>query len=103
MNYAGFAADKREGTLVDSRYMQGGFIGAVRACHKYLEYQGEFAEQLERTEGSYNEFCLYSPLLGRLDVEEEMEEVYPEDLTACKNRSWQPSIITSGLNHSQGD
>jgi hypothetical protein len=95
MNYAGFAADKREGTLVDSRYMQGGFIGAVRACHKYLEYQGEFAEQLERTEGSYNEFCLYSPLLGRLDVEEEMEEVYPEDLTACKKQ------IMAAINHNQ--
>ena len=86
INYAGFAADRRDGTLLEGRYVQGGFVGAVRELHEYLEYQGESAELLERDAGSYNEFCLYSPLSARLDVGKGKEEVYPEELPAYKEQ-----------------
>ncbi|MDE7202725.1 MAG: hypothetical protein K2O91_12685 [Lachnospiraceae bacterium] len=83
IDYAGLGADARDGTLVASGYVLGGFVGAVRKSHEYLEYKGEFADPLEIDEGCYGEFCLYSPLTGGLSVDgEDAGNLCAGDLTA---------------------
>lgn len=69
IDYAGLAQDKREGTLVLSGYVSGGFVGAAKELQEYLQYGGEFAEPLELDEDCFQTFRLYSPLTGRLYVD----------------------------------
>lgn len=40
INYASFAADKRQGTLVTSGYVEDGFVGATRELSEYQQYNG---------------------------------------------------------------
>lgn len=81
IDYAGVAADKRDGTLAASGYVSGGFVGTEREIHEYLEYDGEFASPLERDSDCYQRFCLYSPLGGSLMVDgEDAETLYSRDL-----------------------
>lgn len=80
INYAGVAADKREGTLAASRYVSGGFVGTEREIHEYLEYDGEYASPLEKDPDCYQRFCLYSPLTGSLVVDgENVADFYHSD------------------------
>lgn len=81
IDYAGVAADKRDGTLAASRYVSGGFVGTEREIHEYLEYDGEFASPLEKDPDCYQRFCLYSPLTGGLVVDgEDAGTLYSSDL-----------------------
>lgn len=66
INYASFAADKRQGTLVTSGYVEDGFVGATRELSEYQQYNGEFADPLEIDESCYETFQLYSPLTAGL-------------------------------------
>lgn len=61
INYASFAADKRQGTLVTSGYVEDGFVGATRELSEYQQYNGEFADPLEIDESCYETFQLYEP------------------------------------------
>jgi hypothetical protein len=80
IDYAGVAADKREGTLAASRYVSGGFVGTEREIHEYLEYDGEYASPLEKDPDCYQRFCLYSPLTGSLVVDgENVADFYHSD------------------------
>ncbi len=82
IDYAAFGADKRSGTLTDSGYVSGGFVGASKEIHEYLQYEGEFADPLEIDEDCYEVFRLYSPLTGRLFVDgEDAGNLYRSDLT----------------------
>jgi len=82
INYASFAADKKEGTLAASGYVEGGFVGATRPIEEYGQYRGEFAEPLEIDYDCFEKFCLYSPLTGNLMVEGVDEgNLYRSDLT----------------------
>lgn len=82
IDYAGLAGDKREGTLVTSGYVTGGFVGATKELQEYLQYGGEFAELLELDEDCFRTFRLYSPLTGRLYVDGyEARNLYHSDLT----------------------
>lgn len=49
IDYAGVARDKRQATMADSGFIPEGFVGTQRAIHEYQEYQGEFADPLEKT------------------------------------------------------
>lgn len=49
IDYAGVARDKRQATMADSGFIPEGFVGTQRAIHEYQEYQGEFADLLEKT------------------------------------------------------
>jgi len=80
IDYAGVAADKRDGTLAASRYVSGGFVGTEREIHEYLEYDGEYASPLEKDPDCYQRFCLYSPLTGSLVVDgENVADFYHSD------------------------
>lgn len=82
INYADFGADKRKGTLADSGYVSGGFVGASKEINEYLQYEGEFADPLEIDEDCYKTFCLYSPLTGNLFLDgEDAGNLYRSDLT----------------------
>lgn len=81
IDYAGVAADKRNGTLAVSGYVSGGFVGTQRETHEYLQYKGEFASPLEKDADCYQKFCLYSPLTGGLVVNgEDAGNLYRSDL-----------------------
>ncbi len=81
IDYAGVAADKRNGTLAVSGYVSGGFVGTQRETHEYLQYKGEFASPLEKDADCYQKFCLYSPLTGGLVVDgEDAGNLYRSDL-----------------------
>ena len=82
INYAAFAADKKEGTLVVSGYVENGFVGATRQLEEYGQYMGEFADPLEIDYDCFEKFCLYSPLTANLMVDG-MDEgnLYRSDLT----------------------
>lgn len=87
IDYAGFAADKRSGTLEESGYVSGGFVGTEKKIYEYLEYEGEFADPLEVDEDCYGVFCLYSPLTGSLVVDgEDAGNLYRSDLTPYKDQ-----------------
>ena len=45
INYAAFAADKRQGTLVQSGYVENGFVGATRELSEYQQYNGVFVRK----------------------------------------------------------
>ena len=82
INYAAFAADKRQGTLVQSGYVENGFVGANRELSEYQQYNGEFADPLEIDEDCYETFKLYSPLTGNLfEGGCEQGNLYRSDLT----------------------
>lgn len=82
INYASFAADKRQGTLVTSGYVEDGFVGATRELSEYQQYNGEFADPLEIDESCYETFQLYSPLTAGLYEEGfEQGKLYRSDLT----------------------
>ena len=81
IDYAGVAADRRIGTLSESGYVSGGFVGTRREIHEYLQYNGEFASPLEKGADCYQRFCLYSPLTGGLVVDgEDAGNLYRSDL-----------------------
>lgn len=82
INYVAFAADKKEGTLVASGYVENGFVGATRPLEEYGQYMGEFADPLEIDYDCFEKFCLYSPLTANLMVDG-MDEgnLYRSDLT----------------------
>lgn len=81
IDYAGVAADRRIGTLSESGYVSGGFVGTQREIHEYLQYNGEFASPLEKGADCYQRFCLYSPLTGGLVVDgEDAGNLYRSDL-----------------------
>lgn len=82
INYASFAADKKQGTLAASGYVEGGFVGAIRPIAEYGQYKGEFADPLEIDYDCLEKFCLYSPLTANLMVEGVEEgNLYRSDLT----------------------
>ena len=82
INYASFAADKKEGTLAASGYVEGVFVGATRPIEEYGQYKGEFADPLELDYDCFEKFCLFSPLTANLMVEGVDEgNLYRSDLT----------------------
>ena len=86
IDYAGVAADKRSGTLADSGYLEGGFVGASKERHEYLQqYHGEYSDPLEFNLDDCETFCLYSPLKGTLmlggEYSEQEEYLSRYDLT----------------------
>ena len=82
IDYVGLARDKRQGTLKDSGYVEGGFVGATRPLEEYGQYRGEFADPLEFDEDCFQTFRLFSPLTGQLYVEgENAGNLYRSDLT----------------------
>lgn len=73
---------KRQGTLVQSGYVENGFVGATRELSEYQQYNGEFADPLEIDEDCYETFKLYSPLTGNLfEGGCEQGNLYRSDLT----------------------
>lgn len=81
IDYAGVARDKRQAAMADSGFIPEGFVGTQRAIHEYQEYQGEFADPLEKNGIPCETFCLYSSLIGTLcPFEEEQETLYRSEL-----------------------
>lgn len=81
IDYAGVARDKRQATMADSGFIPEGFVGTQRAIHEYQEYQGEFADLLEKNGIPCETFCLYSSLAGMMDQNgEEQETLYRSEL-----------------------
>ena len=75
IDYAGVARDKRQATMAE------GFVGTQRAIHEYQEYQGEFADLLEKNGIPCETFCLYSSLAGMMYQDgEEQETLYRSEL-----------------------
>ena len=78
IDYAGVARDKRQATMADSGFIPEGFVGTQRAIH---EYQGEFADLLEKNGIPCETFCLYSSLAGMMyPGGEEQETLYRSEL-----------------------
>ena len=78
IDYAGVARDKRQATMADSGFIPEGFVGTQRAIH---EYQGEFADLLEKNGIPCETFCLYSSLAGMMYQDgEEQETLYRSEL-----------------------
>ena len=81
IDYAGVARDKRQATMADSGFIPEGFVGTQRAIHEYQEYQGEFADPLEKNGIPCETFCLYSSLAGMMYQDgEEQETLYRSEL-----------------------
>ena len=81
IDYAGVARDKRQATMADSGFIPEGFVGTQRAIHEYQEYQGEFADLLEKNGLPCETFCLYSSLAGMMYQDgEEQETLYRSEL-----------------------
>ena len=81
IDYAGVARDKRQAAMADSRFIPEGFVGTQRAIHEYQEYQGEFADLLEKNGIPCETFCLYSSLAGMMYQDgEEQETLYRSEL-----------------------
>ena len=81
IDYAGVARDKRQATMADSGFIPEGFVGTQRAIHEYREYQGEFADLLEKNGIPCETFCLYSSLAGMMYQDgEEQETLYRSEL-----------------------
>ena len=81
IDYAGVARDKRQATMADSGFIPEGFVGTQRAIHEYQEYQGEFADPLEKSGIPCETFCLYSSLAGMMYQDgEEQETLYRSEL-----------------------
>ena len=81
IDYAGVARDKRQAAMADSGFIPEGFVGTQRAIHEYQEYQGEFADPLEKSGIPCETFCLYSSLAGMMyPGGEEQETLYRSEL-----------------------
>ena len=81
IDYAGVARDKRQAAMTDSGFIPEGFVGTQRAIHEYQEYQGEFADPLEKNGIPCETFCLYSSLAGMMYQDgEEQETLYRSEL-----------------------
>lgn len=81
IDYAGVARDKRQATMADSGFIPEGFVGTQREIHEYQEYQGEFADPLEKSGIPCETFCLYSSLAGMMyPGGEEQETLYRSEL-----------------------
>ena len=81
IDYAGVARDKRQATMADSGFIPEGFVGTQRAIHEYQEYQGEFADLLEKNGIPCETFCLYNSLIGMMYQDgEEQETLYRSEL-----------------------
>lgn len=81
IDYAGVARDKRQATMADSGFIPEGFVGTQRAIREYQEYQGEFADLLEKNGIPCETFCLYSSLAGMMYQDgEEQETLYRSEL-----------------------
>lgn len=81
IDYAGVARDKRQAAMADSGFIPEGFVGTQRAIHEYQEYQGEFADPLEKNGIPCEMFCLYNSLIGMMDQNgEEQETLYRSEL-----------------------
>lgn len=81
IDYAGVARDKRQAAMADSGFIPEGFVGMQRAIHEYQEYQGEFADLLEKSGIPCETFCLYSSLAGMMyPGGEEQETLYRSEL-----------------------
>ena len=81
IDYAGIARDKRQAAMADSGFIPEGFVGTQRAIHEYQEYQGEFADLLEKNGIPCETFCLYSSLAGMMYQDgEEQETLYRSEL-----------------------
>ena len=81
IDYAGVARDKRQAAMTDSGFIPEGFVGMQRAIHEYQEYQGEFADLLEKNGIPCETFCLYSSLAGMMYQDgEEQETLYRSEL-----------------------
>lgn len=81
IDYAGVARDKRQAAMADSGFIPEGFVGTQRAIHEYQEYQGEFADLLEKNGIPCETFCLYSSLAGMMYQDgEEQETLYRSEL-----------------------
>ena len=85
IDYASFAKDKKDGTLVVSGYVRDGFVGATRPLAEYQQYEGEFADPLELDYDCFENFYLFSPLTAILMVEEmDARNLSGSDLTQYK-------------------
>ena len=81
IDYAGVARDKRQAAMTDSGFISEGFVGTQRAIHEYQEYQGEFADPLEKNGIPCETFCLYNSLIGMMYQNgEEQETLYRSEL-----------------------
>lgn len=81
IDYAGVARDKRQATMADSGFIPEGFVGTQREIHEYQEYQGEFADLLEKNGIPCETFCFYSSLAGMMYQDgEEQETLYRSEL-----------------------
>lgn len=81
IDYAGVARDKRQAAMADSGFIPEGFVGTQREIHEYQEYQGEFADPLEKSGIPCETFCLYSSLAGMMyPGGEEQETLYRSEL-----------------------
>lgn len=81
IDYAGVARDKRQAAMTDSGFIPEGFVGTQRAIHEYQEYQGEFADPLEKNGIPCETFCLYNSLIGMMYQNgEEQETLYRSEL-----------------------
>ena len=81
IDYAGVARDKRQAAMADSGFIPEGFVGTHRAIHEYQEYQGEFADPLEKNGIPCETFCLYNSLIGMMYQNgEEQETLYRSEL-----------------------
>lgn len=81
IDYAGVARDKRQATMADSGFIPEGFVGTQWEIHEYQEYQGEFADPLEKSGIPCETFCLYSSLAGMMyPGGEEQETLYRSEL-----------------------
>lgn len=81
IDYAGVARDKRQAAMADSGFIPEGFVGTQRAIHEYQEYQGEFADPLEKNGIPCEMFCLYNSLIGMMDQNgEKQETLYRSEL-----------------------
>ena len=68
-------------TMADSGFIPEGFVGTQREIHEYQEYQGEFADPLEKSGIPCETFCLYSSLAGMMyPGGEEQETLYRSEL-----------------------
>lgn len=81
INYASFAATRRETIFRSSGYVSGGFVGTSKNIEQYLDYTGAFADILELNTEHYMDFCLFSPLTASWVIDgSEEDTLYGKDL-----------------------
>ena len=81
INYASFAAARRETIFKSSGYVSGGSVGARKNLEQYQNYTGAFADVLELDAENYISYCLYSPLKAEWIIDGRNEDtLYGNDL-----------------------